>query len=134
MPLSALPVRFGASSMMKATAPDAVAPVLVVHGGAGVVRREMTAERERAARADLQQALAAGYAVLQSGGSSLDAVQQAIVVLEDSPLFNAGKGAVFMPRSWTARACARARSRTCIGSKIRSCLRVRCSRNPSTSC
>jgi beta-aspartyl-peptidase (threonine type) len=81
--------------MMKATAPDAVAPVLVVHGGAGVVRREMTAERERAARADLQQALAAGYAVLQSGGSSLDAVQQAIVVLEDSPLFNAGKGAVF---------------------------------------
>jgi beta-aspartyl-peptidase (threonine type) len=73
----------------------AAEPVFVIHGGAGVVAKEVTPEKEKAIRADLQRALETGYAVLTSGGSSLDAVSRAIVLLEDSPLFNAGKGAVF---------------------------------------
>jgi L-asparaginase / beta-aspartyl-peptidase len=69
---------------------------MVIHGGAGTIERsEMTAENEKAHRAGLEQALKAGYAILQRGGSSLDAVQAAILVLEDDPLFNAGRGAVF---------------------------------------
>jgi beta-aspartyl-peptidase (threonine type) len=68
---------------------------LVIHGGAGVIPREQSsAEAEAEYRAKLQEALDAGYAVLASGGSSLDAVVAAIKPLEDSPLFNAGKGAV----------------------------------------
>lgn len=69
---------------------------LVIHGGAGVIERSaLSAEDERAVRADLERALDAGNAVLQRGGSALDAVQAAVLVLEDSPRFNAGKGAVF---------------------------------------
>ena len=74
---------------------QAATPVFVIHGGAGVVRAELTPEREKAARAGLEQALKAGYSVLKSGGSSVDAVSAAIVILEDNPEFNAGKGAVF---------------------------------------
>lgn len=70
--------------------------VLVIHGGAGNMSREgMTANDEPAYHARLNQALEAGEAVLKAGGSSLDAVEVAVRVLEDSPLFNAGKGAVF---------------------------------------
>lgn len=70
--------------------------VLAVHGGAGTISREnMTAAQERAYRDALEQSLLAGYQVLKSGGKSVDAVQAAIVVLEDNPLFNAGRGAVF---------------------------------------
>lgn len=69
---------------------------LVIHGGAGTItRKNMTPEKEKAYRAALEQALKAGYAILQKGGASLDAVEAAIHVMEDSPLFNAGKGAVF---------------------------------------
>jgi beta-aspartyl-peptidase (threonine type) len=69
---------------------------LVIHGGAGTIKREnMTPEKEKAYRDALNQALEAGYAVLESGGPSLDAVIATIKVLEDNPLFNAGKGAVF---------------------------------------
>ncbi|MGY0797776.1 isoaspartyl peptidase/L-asparaginase family protein [Lysobacter sp. A286] len=69
---------------------------LVIHGGAGYVPREsLSADDEKAARADLGRALDAGHGVLAAGGSALDAVQAAIQVLEDSPRFNAGKGAVF---------------------------------------
>jgi beta-aspartyl-peptidase (threonine type) len=69
---------------------------LVIHGGAGVIERsKMTPEREKAYRDAMAQALRTGYAVLQKGGTSLDAVEATIKVLEDSPLFNAGKGAVF---------------------------------------
>ncbi|HTV98582.1 MAG TPA: isoaspartyl peptidase/L-asparaginase [Steroidobacteraceae bacterium] len=69
---------------------------LAIHGGAGTLpRAEMSAERERHYRAGLHQALAAGFAVLERGGSSLEAVTRAVVVLEDDPLFNAGRGAVF---------------------------------------
>lgn len=69
---------------------------MVIHGGAGTIERStMTPEKEKAYRAALEQALQAGYAVLERGGPGLDAVEAAIHVLEDSPLFNAGKGAVF---------------------------------------
>jgi len=68
--------------------------VLVLHGGAGVRRADLTEEKEERARAVLQKALQAGYAARQRGGSSLDAVEAAIVVLEDAPEFNAGRGSV----------------------------------------
>ena len=69
---------------------------IAIHGGAGVISRSsMTPENERAYHADLGRALDAGYEVLEKGGSSLDAVVAAVKILEDSPLFNAGKGAVF---------------------------------------
>ena len=69
---------------------------LVIHGGAGVITRDrLSAEDEAAIRADLNRALDAGHAVLARGGSALDAVEAAILILEDSPRFNAGKGAVF---------------------------------------
>lgn len=69
---------------------------LVIHGGAGtIIKGNMTAEQERAYHAALEEALNAGYAVLAEGGKSIDAVIAAITILEDSPLFNAGKGAVF---------------------------------------
>lgn len=69
---------------------------IAIHGGAGTLpRAELTAEADRNYRAGLQQAIDAGYAVLQAGGSSLDAVTRAVVLLEDNPLFNAGRGAVF---------------------------------------
>lgn len=74
----------------------AVNPVLVVHGGAGtILKKNMTPEKERAYIAGLETALKRGYAVLQKGGTSLDAVETVVKVLEDDPLFNAGKGAVF---------------------------------------
>ena len=69
---------------------------LVIHGGAGVITREQLSEADEAAlRADLDRALDAGDAVLKRGGAALDAVTAAVKVLEDSPWFNAGKGAVF---------------------------------------
>ena len=68
----------------------------MIHGGAGVIKRgSLTAEKEKEYKAKLEEALLAGYKALQSGKSSLDAVEIAIKMLEDSPLFNAGKGAVF---------------------------------------
>lgn len=70
--------------------------VLVIHGGAGTIRKaDMTPEREQAYRETLEEALRTGHKLLQAGSSSLDAVEATIHVLEDSPLFNAGKGAVF---------------------------------------
>jgi beta-aspartyl-peptidase (threonine type) len=69
---------------------------IVLHGGAGVIERaSMKPETEAAYRASLRQALEAGAAVLDRGGSSLDAVEAAIRILEDDPLFNAGRGAMF---------------------------------------
>lgn len=69
---------------------------LVIHGGAGVIQREqMSPELEAEYRAKLAEALQAGYAVLENGGAALDAVIAAVQVMEESPLFNAGKGAVF---------------------------------------
>jgi L-asparaginase / beta-aspartyl-peptidase len=66
-----------------------------IHGGAGtILKGEMTPEMEAAYRAKLEEAVLAGYNILKNGGSSLDAVETAIRMLEDSPLFNAGKGSV----------------------------------------
>ena len=67
---------------------------LVIHGGAGVKREELKPEREARARAVLVEALKAGDAVLTRGGSSAEAVEAAIVVMEDAPEFNAGRGSV----------------------------------------
>ena len=69
---------------------------LVLHGGAGVIERKtMTDALEAEYRAKLTEARGAGYAILARGGTALDAVIAAVKILEDSPLFNAGKGAVF---------------------------------------
>jgi beta-aspartyl-peptidase (threonine type) len=69
---------------------------VVLHGGAGVIeRKSMSPETDAAYRAGLNEALKAAEDVLSRGGSSLDAVEAAIKLLEDNPLFNAGKGAVF---------------------------------------
>ncbi len=69
---------------------------LAIHGGAGtILRSSMTAELQATYEQGLQDALDAGYKVLQAGGSAVDAVQSAVVSLEDFPLFNAGKGSVF---------------------------------------
>ncbi|MFT4202475.1 MAG: isoaspartyl peptidase/L-asparaginase [Chitinophagaceae bacterium] len=70
--------------------------VLLIHGGAGTInRKNLTPEKEAAYKDGLLKALQAGYAKIQTGATSIDAVQAAINVLEDNPLFNAGKGAVF---------------------------------------
>lgn len=69
---------------------------LVIHGGAGTITKDtITPEQEKEYKEKLTEALNAGYAVLNSGGTSIEAVQKSINVMEDSPLFNAGKGAVF---------------------------------------
>ena len=69
---------------------------IVIHGGAGTILREhMTAELETAYNEGLSAGVNAGYAVLEQGGSAVNAVKAAIVVLEDNVLFNAGRGSVF---------------------------------------
>lgn len=90
---------WGILPMTHANPPDArgqTHTALAIHGGAGVIERADLSEGDAAAiRADLHKALDAGHAVLNGGGSALDAVQAAVQVLEDSPHFNAGKGAVY---------------------------------------
>lgn len=69
---------------------------LVIHGGAGtILKKNMTPELETQYKKVLKEAAQKGYDILQKGGSSMDAVEQTIHILENSPLFNAGKGAVF---------------------------------------
>ena len=69
---------------------------IVIHGGAGtILKSDMTPALEEAYSEGLQDALNAGYAVLEEGGSSVNAVKAAIVLLEDNMLFNAGRGSVF---------------------------------------
>ncbi len=69
--------------------------VLVIHGGAGtILKKNMTPEKEEAYIIKLNEALAAGEEILKDGGTSLDAITAAIIVMENSPLFNAGKGSV----------------------------------------
>jgi beta-aspartyl-peptidase (threonine type) len=69
---------------------------IVIHGGAGtILRSTMTPDKEKAYQEALGIALNTGYQILENGGSALDAVEAAICSLEDCPLFNAGKGAVF---------------------------------------
>ena len=70
--------------------------VLVIHGGAGtILKSQMTPEKEKVYQQGLNDALQTGYNILSKGGAALDAVEASIKVLEDNPLFNAGKGAVF---------------------------------------
>jgi L-asparaginase / beta-aspartyl-peptidase len=70
--------------------------VLVIHGGAGtILKSQMTPEREKAYTEALNTALEKGYDILKKGGTALDAVEACIRYMEDNPLFNAGKGAVF---------------------------------------
>lgn len=69
---------------------------IVIHGGAGTISKQnFTPEKEKAYRAKLQEAVETGYAILDKGGESLDAISAAINILENSPMFNAGKGAVY---------------------------------------
>ncbi|OUR91658.1 beta-aspartyl-peptidase [Flavobacteriales bacterium 34_180_T64] len=69
---------------------------IIIHGGAGtILKKNMTPEKESAYKAKLEEAIRVGYIILKNGGSSLDAVEKTITIMEDSPLFNAGKGAVF---------------------------------------
>lgn len=83
----------GCNALSAATPARTIA--LVIHGGAGTMpRAEMTAERAAQYREGLGTALDAGYAVLDKGGTALDAVSTVVRLLEDNPLFNAGKGAV----------------------------------------
>ena len=78
-----------------ASAPDRPEFALAIHGGAGVIRRaDLDAETEAAYRAVLAESLEAGREVLAAGGSAVDAVVATILVMEDSELFNAGRGAV----------------------------------------
>lgn len=69
---------------------------IVIHGGAGGIRKEnMSDEMEEAYKAKLEEAIRAGHEILSNGGTAVEAVQRTINVMEDSPLFNSGKGAVF---------------------------------------
>jgi beta-aspartyl-peptidase (threonine type) len=93
-----LPISAAASAASPDATPSAPPQItaLVIHGGAGTMsRKELTPEREHAIRAAMDLALDAGNKVLKSGGSARDAVTAAVVILEDDPHFNAGKGAVF---------------------------------------
>ena len=85
------------SGEARAASSDTVRDVVfAIHGGAGGITREsVPPEAERQYRAALRRALEAGYAVIQRGGDATDAVKAAVVTMEDNPLFNAGKGAVF---------------------------------------
>ena len=70
--------------------------VLVIHGGAGtILRSQLSPEKEKAYTDGLKEALQKGYAILEKGGTALDAVEASVRIMEDNPLFNAGKGAVF---------------------------------------
>ena len=90
--LAAIGFAISSLSAMAQTQPIAIA----IHGGAGTIEKSrFTPEQEKAYRAKLKEAVEVGYKVLESGGESLDAVTAAINILEDSPFFNAGKGAVY---------------------------------------
>ena len=96
-----LALTLGTAVAVSAQAPSTSPPMdqsftLVIHGGAGtILKKNMTPELEQQYRAKLEEALKAGYDILAKGGTSIDAVEAAIMVMENSPLFNAGKGAVF---------------------------------------
>lgn len=81
---------------MSSETKDTAGLALAIHGGAGTIRRaELSATREAAFRDALARAVRRGWEILSDGGTSLDAVEQAVCVLEDDPLFNAGRGSVF---------------------------------------
>ncbi len=84
------------NSKIEKTEPKQAQFSIVIHGGAGsILKKNMSPEQELLYKTKLEEAIHIGYEILKNGGSSLDAVQKTINILEDSPLFNAGKGAVF---------------------------------------
>jgi beta-aspartyl-peptidase (threonine type) len=96
--LAVIALAFGLIPTPSAAQGDStVSPIaLVIHGGAGALKKEISSpELEAQYRDKLLEALRIGFTILEEGGSSLDAVEETIRFLEDSPLFNAGKGAVF---------------------------------------
>lgn len=95
MGLSARALCLSLSLLLAAGPLLAATPMLVIHGGAGVEKSSLSSEEQAQAREAMQRALRAGHAVLQGGGSAVDAVAATITVLEDAPQFNAGRGAVF---------------------------------------
>ncbi|HEX9927232.1 MAG TPA: isoaspartyl peptidase/L-asparaginase [Pyrinomonadaceae bacterium] len=96
LPLTAFGQKSAGREVKQLQSPQNPTLGIVIHGGAGVITRgSLTPEQEKEYRVVLEQAVLAGYKVLQAGGTSLDAVEAAVRIMEDSPLFNAGKGAVF---------------------------------------
>lgn len=96
MPLASFGQRRSFGELTQLQSPQNPRLGFMIHGGAGVAPKgTLTPEKERELRSKLEDAVVAGYKALQAGKSSLDAVEAAIRILEDSPLFNAGKGAVF---------------------------------------
>ncbi len=86
----------GMQSITQLSSPQNPRLGFVIHGGAGVIRKgTLSPEKEKEVRAKLEEAVMLGYKMLQEGKTSIEAVEAAINLLEDSPLFNAGKGAVF---------------------------------------
>ena len=82
-------------SVGSGTAPQELSWAIAIHGGAGVISRDLPASQREARLSGLGLALTAGKSILEQGGSSLDAVEEVIRQLEDDPWFNAGRGAVF---------------------------------------
>lgn len=96
MPLEVFSQKSGFPEMKQLQSPQNPKLGFMIHGGAGVITKgSLTPEKEKEYRAKLEEAVLTGYKKLQEGKSGLDAVEAAIRILEDSPLFNAGKGAVF---------------------------------------
>ncbi|MEO7540310.1 MAG: isoaspartyl peptidase/L-asparaginase [Pyrinomonadaceae bacterium] len=95
LPSAGLAQKAGYPEIKQLQSPQKPRLGFIIHGGAGVINKaSMTPEKEKEYRDKLEEALLAGYKALQAGRSSLDAVEIAIRMLEDSPIFNAGKGAV----------------------------------------
>ncbi|MCG8277645.1 isoaspartyl peptidase/L-asparaginase [Stenotrophomonas sp. NLF4-10] len=92
---SAVLLGLASLSSAAAVAAPATSPLLVIHGGAGVERGSLGPEEMQAARTALEAALRKGHEALAAGRPAMDAVTAAIIVLEDDPTFNAGRGAVF---------------------------------------
>ncbi len=96
LPVSAFAQKSGFAEIKQLQSPQNPRLGFVIHGGAGVIKRgSLSPEKEAEYKKKLEEAVLAGYKALQEGKTSLDAVEIAIRMLEDSPLFNAGKGAVF---------------------------------------
>lgn len=95
-PIAAFSQKGGFGEIRQLQGPQSPRLGFIIHGGAGVIRKgDLTPEKEKAYRDKLTEVVMAGYKALQEGKSSLDAIELAIRMMEDSPLFNAGKGAVF---------------------------------------
>lgn len=89
-------VFFGCKPQKSVLSDSRPAYAIVIHGGAGtILKKNMTEEKERQYFDKMNEALDKGEEILKAGGSSLDAVVETIKIMEDSPLFNSGKGAVF---------------------------------------